>query len=63
MTWGSQEGSGDEPEPALRGGGLPLPGLKRWRLRRGLSQAKLARRAELTTVRASLRGVMRALGA
>jgi len=48
MTWGSQEGSGDEPEPALRGGGLPLPGLKRWRLRRGLSRAKLARRADLT---------------
>jgi transcriptional regulator with XRE-family HTH domain len=26
---------------------LPLPGLKRWRLRRGLSQTELARRAEL----------------
>ena len=37
-----------EPEPAIRGGGLPLPGLKHWRLRRGLSQAKLARRADLT---------------
>ena len=52
MTRGSQ-GSGDEravgePEPALRGGGLPLPSLKRWRLRRGLSRAELARRADLT---------------
>ena len=36
------------PEPALRGGGLPLPGLKRWRLERGLSQAELAQRAGLT---------------
>jgi transcriptional regulator with XRE-family HTH domain len=35
------------PEPALRGGGLPLPGLKHWRLRRGFSQTELARRAEL----------------
>jgi hypothetical protein len=35
------------PEPALRGGGLPLPGLKHWRLRRGMSQADLARRADL----------------
>ena len=34
------------PEPALRGGGLPLPGLKHWRLRKGMSQAELARRAE-----------------
>ena len=37
-----------EPEPAVRGGGLPLPGLKHWRERRGISQAKLARRADLT---------------
>ncbi len=37
-----------EVEPALRGGGLPLPGLKRWRLRRGLSQRDLALRAELS---------------
>ena len=37
-----------EVEPALRGGGLPLPGLKHWRLRRGLSQRELARRAQLT---------------
>jgi transcriptional regulator with XRE-family HTH domain len=37
-----------EPEPAIRRGGLPLPGLKHWRLRRELSQAKLARRADLT---------------
>lgn len=37
-----------EPESALRGGGLLLPGLKHWRLRRGLSQTKLARRADLT---------------
>jgi transcriptional regulator with XRE-family HTH domain len=35
------------PEPALRGGGLPLPGLKHWRLRRGMSQTGLARRADL----------------
>ena len=46
------QGSGDGsavggPEPALRGGGLPLPGLKYWRLRRELSQAELARRADL----------------
>ena len=27
---------------------MPLPGLRHWRLRRGLSQAKLARRADLT---------------
>ena len=26
---------------------MPLPGLKRWRLRRGLSLTELARRAEL----------------
>ena len=37
-----------EPEPALRGGGLPLPGLKHWRLKRGLSQAELAQMAGLT---------------
>src|SRR5215212_10509631 len=37
-----------EPEPAIKRGGLPLPGLKHWRLRRELSQAKLARRAHLT---------------
>jgi len=37
-----------EPEPAIKRGGLPLPGLKHWRLRRELSQAKLARRADLT---------------
>jgi transcriptional regulator with XRE-family HTH domain len=35
------------PEPALRGGGLPLPGLKHWRLRKGMSQTQLARRADL----------------
>jgi transcriptional regulator with XRE-family HTH domain len=37
-----------EPEPQIKRGGLPLPGLKHWRLRRGLSQANLARRADLT---------------
>ncbi len=52
MTEGSQ-GSGSvraagEPEPALRGGRLPLPGLRYWRLRRGLSQAELARGADLS---------------
>jgi len=52
MTEGSQEPDRDravgEPEPAIRRGGLPFPGLKHWRLRRELSQAKLARRADLT---------------
>jgi transcriptional regulator with XRE-family HTH domain len=52
LTDGSQEPNRDravgEPEPAIRRGGLPLPSLKHWRLRRGLSQAKLARRADLT---------------
>jgi transcriptional regulator with XRE-family HTH domain len=43
-----RDGAAGEPEPALRGGGLPLPGLKHLRLRRELSQAKLARRADLT---------------
>lgn len=38
-----------EPEPALRGGGLPLPGLRHWRKRRGISQAELARRADLSS--------------
>jgi DNA-binding XRE family transcriptional regulator len=46
------KGSGDGPAvggaaPALRGGGLPLPGLKYWRLHRNLSQTELARRADL----------------
>jgi transcriptional regulator with XRE-family HTH domain len=43
-----RDGAPGEVEPALRGGGLPLPGLKRWRLRRGLSQRDLALRAELS---------------
>jgi transcriptional regulator with XRE-family HTH domain len=38
-----------EPEPPLRGGGLPLPGLKHWRMRKGISQAELARRADLSS--------------
>jgi transcriptional regulator with XRE-family HTH domain len=38
-----------EPEPPLRGGGLPLPGLKHWRMRKGISQAELARRAGLSS--------------
>ena len=42
-----RDGMAGEPEPALRGGGLPLPALKYWRKRRGLSQAELARRASL----------------
>jgi transcriptional regulator with XRE-family HTH domain len=33
-------------EPALRGGGLKLPGLKHWRLRRGLTQTGLGRRVD-----------------
>ena len=54
MTEDTQEGSGrngpvGEPEPALRGGGLPLPGLKHWREYKGISQAELARRADLTS--------------
>jgi transcriptional regulator with XRE-family HTH domain len=43
-----KDGAIGEPEPAFRGGGLPLPGLKHWRLRRGFSQARLAQRADLT---------------
>ena len=34
-------------EPPLSGGGLRLPGLGRWRLRRGLTQQRLAERAGL----------------
>ena len=54
MSGDSQEVTGrngpvGEPEPALRGGGLPLPGLKHWRKRKGISQAKLARRADLSS--------------
>src|SRR5829696_9829938 len=54
MTEDTREASGSnrpvgEPEPAVRGGGLPLPGLKHWRTRRGISQAELARRADLTS--------------
>src|SRR5918995_710829 len=50
----SQEVSGSdgplgEPEPPVKGGGLPLPGLKAWRLRKGISQAELARRAKLSS--------------
>src|SRR5215217_8357292 len=46
-SWRSSHCCG--PEPALRGGGLPLPGLKHWRLRKRLSQKELARRAGLTS--------------
>ena len=54
MTEGTQGSSMDravgEPEPALsRGGGLPVPGLKHWRLRGRLSQRELALRAGLRT--------------
>jgi transcriptional regulator with XRE-family HTH domain len=54
MTGDSQEVSGrdgpvGEPIPPLRGGSLPLPGLKHWRLRKRLSQKELARRADLTS--------------
>ena len=53
MARGSQS-SGDDLTgrglaPPLRGGGFQLPGLKHWRLRRGLSQVELARRADLST--------------
>jgi DNA-binding XRE family transcriptional regulator len=44
----NRNGPVGEPEPALRGGGLPLPGLRYWRERRGMSQANLALRAGLT---------------
>jgi transcriptional regulator with XRE-family HTH domain len=52
-TGDSKEVSGSdgpvgEPVPPLRGGSLPLPGLKHWRLRKRLSQKELARRAGLT---------------
>ena len=51
-TGDSKEVSGSdgpvgEPEPPLRGGSLPLPGLKHWGLRKRLSQKELARRAGL----------------
>src|SRR5215216_7666241 len=54
MTGDSKEVSGrdspvGEPEPPLRGGGLPLPGLKHWRMRKGISQTELARRADLSS--------------
>jgi DNA-binding XRE family transcriptional regulator len=54
MTGDSQEVSGrdgpvGEPEPPLRSGSLPLPGLKHWRLRKRLSQKELARRAGLAS--------------
>jgi transcriptional regulator with XRE-family HTH domain len=54
MTGDSQEVSGrdgpvGEPIPPLRGGSLPLPGLKHWRLRKRLSQKELARRTGLAS--------------
>ena len=54
MTGDSQEFSGrdgpvGEPEPPLRGGTLPLSGLKHWRLRKRLSQKELARRVGPTS--------------
>ena len=52
VSEGSQDSGKDravgEPEPTLRGGGFQLPGLKHWRLRRGIGQRELARRADLT---------------
>ncbi len=42
-----KDGTAGEPEPSLKGGGLPLPALKYWRKRRGITQAELARRAGL----------------
>jgi hypothetical protein len=36
------DGSLGEPEPPLRGGSLPLPGLKHWRLRKRPRQKELA---------------------
>jgi hypothetical protein len=54
MTGDSQDVSGSDgpvgvPEPPLRGGSLPLPGLKHWRLRKRLSQKELARRVGPTS--------------
>jgi transcriptional regulator with XRE-family HTH domain len=43
------DGPAGEPEPPVKGGGLPLPGLKHWRMRKGISQAELARRADLSS--------------
>jgi DNA-binding XRE family transcriptional regulator len=47
-VWG-RDGPVGEPEPPVKGGGLQLPGLKHWRLRKGISQADLARRAGLSS--------------
>jgi transcriptional regulator with XRE-family HTH domain len=44
-----RDGPVGEPVPPVRGGGLPLPGLKHWRMRKGISQAELARRADLSS--------------
>src|ERR671921_746677 len=54
MAEGAREGSGGNGrvgglDPPLKRGGLPLPALKYWRKRRGLSQAELARRAGLSS--------------
>jgi transcriptional regulator with XRE-family HTH domain len=50
MTRGSQSPGDDltgrELAPPLRGGGFQLPGLKHWRLRRGLRQIDLADRTD-----------------
>jgi transcriptional regulator with XRE-family HTH domain len=47
VTRGSsgEDRAAEGPAPALRGGGLRLPGLKRWRSRRDLGQVELAKRA------------------
>ena len=47
MTRGSsgEDRAAEGLAPALRGGGLRLPGLKHWRSRRGLGQVELAKRA------------------
>ena len=47
MSTGPGEDRAGEVAPLLRGGGFQLPGLKHWRLRRGLRQRELARRAAL----------------
>ena len=44
-----RDGPLGEPEPPVKGGGLPLPGLKHWRMRKGISQADLARSAGLSS--------------
>jgi hypothetical protein len=36
-----RDGPVGEPEPPVRGGGLPLSGLRHWRMRKGISRPSL----------------------